>query len=623
MKYIVLDIETDGLNPRQDALVSCAFYAQNKSLFLPVYHPKSDALPKQSLGKIQEIINNNDLLVGHNIKFDFQFLQHYNIKFYDKDVWDTGIAEYILSGQTVKFAKLSELIQKYSNNQTKIDLELGDVKASEYSLAVLEEYNVRDVQITETIFLKQYKEAKQKGLVNLIKIVSNFTKVLADMEYNGAKIDVDLLTDMDVKLKSEIEFIENKMKEICELDWINFNSSEQLSAVLFGGTIMVDGYSLRYKTLKSGELKMYKRKDKVPFVVTGLGFSTKHSEKTKDGYWSVSDSVIKQLKGRTKIQKEFIELYKRWRKLQTIQEKYTSKYLERLDNGFVYPQFNQTSTNTGRLSCNKPNIQQIPRPDEELQDYNIKDLFVSRYPNGVIFDVDFSQLEWRVCAYLCQDPVMIQEIKGGVDAHKQNASIAFNIPVEQVTKQQRQIAKMVSFGLIYGQTAYGLALRPDIPINSPDEAQAVIDAVYGKYKKLKEWHDRLYLQAMNTKKLVSPSGRWFGFINPANEVTKIKNYPVQSLATADIVPLVLHRAWLTIKMKGIKAVPINTVHDCIVYDCFSEIEAQQVAKLVKTYIFKAEILLDKYLGINFNVPLDSEAEIGKCWGKMKEIEVEI
>jgi hypothetical protein len=76
-------------------------------------------------------------------------------------------------------------------------------------------------------------------------------------------------------------------------------------------------------------------------------------------------------------------------------------------------------------------------------------------------------------------------------------------------------------------------------------------------------------------------------------------------------------------MKGIKAVPINTVHDCIVYDCFSEIEAQQVAKIVKTYIFKAEILLDKYLGINFNVPLDSEAEMGKCWGKMEEMEVEI
>jgi len=137
MKYIVLDIETDGLNPRQDALVSCAFFAQDKSLFLPVYHPKSEALPKQSLGKIQEIINNNDLLVGHNIKFDLQFLQHHNINFYNKDVWDTGIAEYILSGQTVKFAKLSELIQKYSNNQNKIDLELVYLKSSYYSLALI------------------------------------------------------------------------------------------------------------------------------------------------------------------------------------------------------------------------------------------------------------------------------------------------------------------------------------------------------------------------------------------------------------------------------------------------------------------------------------------------------
>ena len=618
MRYIVIDVETDGLDPRKDALVSVGLVSQNKSVFLPIYHLQSNELPKENINKLQNIISKVDLIVGHNIKFDLQFLLKHNIDFVNQNVWDTGIAEFIISAQRAKRISLKDLAIKYSDLR-KLNLDVKNVKASEYDIKCLEEYNIIDCKVTQDVFIRQWEIAKKLNLTNLIIICSNFSKTLSDIEFNGAKIDTEYLDLMHNNLEKEINEIENRLKEISGYDWINFNSSEQLSAVLFGGTIEVDGYSLSYHTLKSGALKVRKKKAKIPVVLEGLGFSTSCSEKTKNGYWSVSDSVVKQLRGRSKKQKEFINEYIKWRKLQTILEKYTSKYKNEIDDGFVYPSFNQTYTSTGRLSCAKPNIQQIPRPDESIDGYNIKDLFVSRFENGVILDVDFSQLEWRVCAFLCQDENMIKEIVEGIDAHKQNASIAFNIPIDSVTKQHRQIAKMVSFGLIYGQTAYGLAQRPDIPIDTPEDAQKVIDAVYDKYRKLKEWHDKLYIDALNKKKIISPSGRRFVFEDASNQLTQIKNYPVQSLATADIVPLILYLAWKEIKNKKLKAVPFNTVHDCIVYDCADIDTAKQVASIIQSYIRNSGKYLKEYLNIDFNIPLDSEAEIGKCWGKLEAL----
>lgn len=626
-KYVVLDVETDGLDFNKDDLVSIAFYSNGKSKFIPIHHPQANNVPSEAIEQIKQIIDKATVIVGHNIKFDLKFLTSNGIdNWLDKHIWDTGIAEYMLTGQTAKFSKLKDLAQKYSKgdiSNEKIDLELSDTKASEYPLHVLEEYNIRDVKVTDNIFKHQLKQLKNnKKLLNLIFIVSNFTKTLADIEYNGFKIDKDLLIKKRDELKEEINKLEEKMKAICGYDFINFASNEQLSAVLFGGTVyIIDKTNLKFKKLKSGKLKMTVSKGKIPVVLEGLGFSTKHSQKTKTGYWSVNDETIKKLKGKTKKQKEFIETYKTWNKLSSLYEKYFDKYLQYItEDGYIHAHFNQTATSTGRLSCNKPNIQQIPRP--EFEKYNLKDIFISRYSNGYLVEVDFSQLEWRVCAYLCSDKTMKDEIKQRIDAHKQNASLAFSIPVEQVTKEQRQIAKMVSFGLIYGQTAYGLSKRADIPINSEEEAQKIINSVYEKYKNLKKWHDKLYTQAINNKKIVNVSGRFFIYNTPERQVTQIKNYPVQSFATADIAPLVFWLAWQRIKKAGLKAVPVNTVHDCLIFDCYNKTIAKKVASIILDSMKKTGKYLKYFLDINFDVPLTGEVDIGTCWGKMEEIDIE-
>lgn len=627
-KYVVLDIETTGLSVQKDSVVSVAFWSGGKSKFIPVYHKESPYLPQESIEEITKIINSVDLIVGHNIKFDVKFLSKYNVDFTSKLIWDTGVAEYILTSQQEKIISLKDLIKKYSLEQEKGFIDFKNINAQEVHLEDLKEYNLQDTKITNIIFQKQLeKVGNNVKLRNLIIGISSFGLVLADIEKNGVKIDTELLKKKNAEIQNRIKLLEQEMFELLgedRYDWINFNSNQHLSAILFGGIIKIKCKSgIKIRTLKSGQIKVYPVLYDLPFYIDGLGFSTKNTHLTKQGYYNVSHDVINSLKGRTKRQKRFLEKYRLWRKLQTLHEKFFDKYLQfTSEEGYIYPNYNQTTTNTGRLSCNNPNIQQVPRKSEVVKEFNIKEVFISRFEKGYIVEIDFSQLEWRVCAYLCQDPVMIKEIKEGVDAHTQNASLAFHIPPEEVNKEHRQIAKTVSFGLIYGQSAYGMAKRVDIPINTPKEAQKIIDAVYSKYSNLKKWHNDLYYQALSKKKLINISGRSFIFNNPDKQITNIKNYPVQSLATADIVPLVFWYAWAEVKKKfqG-KAYPINTVHDCIIFDCASLEVAKKVIKIVLTYIRNADKILHTLLGIRFNVPLDGEVEIGENWATMQTINI--
>ena len=626
-KYIVLDIETDGLDCHKDAIVSVAMCSKGKKFFSLVYHKDNNLLPQVCLDTINKKIDKADIIVGHNAKFDLKFLytnKVNSIKF--KNIWDTSVAEYILTNQQARFVKLADLIKKYSPNERKIKIDLEDIKASEYSEDVLREYNLQDVRITEIIFLNQLKLAKKLNLVNLIFVCSNFSKLLADIEVNGMYIDKQLLETHLQQLQEKTIQLENELKGyIPESKFLDFNlsSNEHVSVLLFGGFYKYKGdceLSIRY--LKNGSIKLNKKQGTIPVFVAGLGFS-KPKALTKNGYYSVSDEVITTLKGKTKMQKEFIKKYKLYRKLVTLNDKYYSKYTKYLQDNFLYANYNQTSTETGRLSCNSPNLQQIPRVDDIVGDFQIKSLFKSRYTDGYILDVDLSQLEWRVCAFLCQDKEMMQEIRDKKDAHRNNAALAFNVCEESVTKEMRQIAKAVSFGLIYGQTARGLANRVDIPINTEEEAQKIITVVYNKYPRLQLFHNKLYIQAMKNKKIINPTGRGFVYQNPDMELTKIKNYPVQSLATADIAPLLFWRIWEYLQKNkdklDIDFYLINTVHDCLVFDCKDMHTVETIAKVVLAVFRNADKLIKKYFNIDFNIPLDGEAEFGKNWKDLQAL----
>lgn len=599
MITIALDIETSGVDWLNDSIVSISFYCNGKNKFLLLYH--NDNLMPNELGfkqKVQAIIDKSDLVIMHNAQFDMLFLKKLGVSFDNVNIYDTMIGEYILTAQEAKFAKLDELSQKYLND---VKIEVDIANAEEIPVELLEQYNNKDTELTFKVYQKQIAQMNSK-MYKLVLLHSNFSKVLVDISYNGFKIDVAKLNKLKEDTKNKISKLESEMMELLERN-INLNSSPQLSAALFGGSFEEDGFETVIKHYKKGD-KEVRRKTRVSVELEGLGFSTRNIPQCKAGHYSTSIEVIKKLKPKTKKQRDFLDKYLEYNELNSLYEKYLDKYSKYItDDGFVHAHFNQCSTNTGRLSCSNPNIQQIPRTEE------VKSIFISRWDNGYIVDVDLKQLEWRICAFLCQDDTMISEIENGVDAHISNASLAFDVPEEEVTKELRQIAKAVSFGLIYGQTFKGMAKRFEMP---EEEAKKIIDTIYTKYPKLKQWHDELYFKAVNTKKVIIPSGRYFKFLLADKEITKIKNYPVQAFSCGDIVPLMIYKIWLKLKHRDDVKI-INTVHDCLVLDCKDENVAKEIADFVVNMFRLSPKIIGKFFGVNFNVKIDADKKINKSW----------
>ena len=616
---MVVDLETTGLNHKTDRIVSIAFtHPSGKTISYPVNHPESDITEREAFDKTQHIISRSNLLIGHNIKFDLLFLKEWGIDFTHCNLYDTQIGEYLLSHQLLSRVSLKDLAEKYDTSRKIDGFDFSVKRADEYPLKPLLEYNEGDTKATCEIYLKQWPKLVKAGLDKVMKVTCNFTKVLVDIECDGIHVNGDQLRLLKDDTALQLSEMQSKLVSMFEYP-ININSSQQLSSALFGGKFKVDSTEKVRIKRKTWPIYMWKeRKCKGEISLEGMGFGTSKLKKNANGYYPTDSDTILKLKGRSKKQKEFLSLYRLYNKLNTLYVKYLTKYDEHIYNGFIHASFQQCVTKTGRLSCISPNIQQVPRTEDGLP--NIKDLFTSRWAKGVLLEVDFSQLEWRIAADLCNDRSMQEEIIKGIDAHKVNASLAFNIPPEQVTKQERQIAKMVSFGVIYGQTAWGMANnRADIPVETEEDAQTIIDTIYNKYPGLKIWHHKQLALAKAKGVLISPSGRIYNFKGDRYKQTNIKNYPVQGFATADIAPAVFYECYKRLLTSGLDYRIINTVHDCLMFDCRDEGTALRVNDIVSATFKDTNRICKEVFGYNLKVPIDSESEMGYSWGQMREI----
>ena len=274
-------------------------------------------------------------------------------------------------------------------------------------------------------------------------------------------------------------------------------------------------------------------------------------------------------------------------------------------DGMLHVRLLQHRTATGRFSGADPNMQNMPRGGT----FPVKKVFVSRWKGGKILEADFAQLEFRTAAFLSQDKIAMKEIEDGFDVHSYTA----NVITESGQKISRQEAKAHTFAPLYGATGFG---------RTNAEAK-YYEQFTKKYKEIALWHSRLAKEAINTRKIRIPSGREFSFPDVERRVngtvshfTQIKNYPVQSFATADIVPLVLMK--IDERLSTCKSCIVNTVHDSIVIDVHPE-EQDQVLFIIKSINNDMKTIIDNYYGINFNVPLLLEAKIGDNWLDTKEV----
>ena len=265
-------------------------------------------------------------------------------------------------------------------------------------------------------------------------------------------------------------------------------------------------------------------------------------------------------------------------------------------------------TATGRLASREPNLQNMPRGGT----FPVKRVFKSRWEGGQIMEADFAQLEFRVAAYLSQDGVAIEEVATGFDVHSYTAQVITN--AGQPT--DRQTAKAHTFAPLYGATGFG---------RTPAEAE-YYSHFNEKYEGISAWHSRLATEALTTKKIRTPSGREFSFPEVVRKkgggvsyFTQIKNYPVQSFATADIVPLVLVTMEDRMREKNLKSLIVNTVHDSIVIDIHPD-EFQQVMHVLKEVSADMKTRIDQQWGIDMNVPMLLEAKAGPNWLDTQDVE---
>jgi len=568
---VCFDTETTGLDALNAELVGIAFsYEKGKGFYVPFPEDQEEA---NSL--LQKFIlffeNENIEKIGQNLKYDLKILSNYGVSVKGK-LFDTMIAHYlinpdmrhnmdILSETYLKYAPkpIDALIGKKGKNQKSMrDVALEEVK----------EYAVEDADITlqlKEIFSPILEKAETKKLFDEIEIP--LVEVLAAMEKEGINLDVPFLNLLSTDLAAESTILEQKIYEIAG-ETFNLASPKQLGDILFD-------------KLKIGGAK---------------------PKKTKTGQYATGEEVLSYLAKDHEIISSILE----WRQLVKLQNTYVDALPNQVDakTGRVHTDYMQTVAATGRLSSNNPNLQNIPIRTERGK--QIRKAFIARDANHTLLAADYSQIELRIIAALSGEDNMIKAFQNGEDIHKSTASKVFNVPLEEVTKEQRSNAKTVNFGIIYGVSAFGLSNQTDL---SRSESAELIEAYYKTYPKLKAYmseqvdfaRDNGYVQTVLGRR------RYLKDINSANAMVRggaernAVNAPIQGSA-ADIIKIAMINIHKRLITENWQSKMLLQVHDELVFDVHnSELEKiQPMIKYEMENAFKLEVPLIVDLGSGKN-----------------------
>lgn len=605
--------------------------------------------------EMQEEINKSSRIVGHFLKFDLTWLNDLGIDYSHCKLWCTGIAEYLISGQKKQNYTL-DAISKRRGMSPKIDRVKvywnAGYETDEIPLHILNPYLEQDCFNALAIFQRQVKDVKDKGLNSIVALQQELCRVLTDIEWNGMSTNPDRIEQFIGELTEQLKVCEFELLDLLGEN-INLGSGDELSAALFGGILKhectehyVDTRNVKYKEpytfrYKSGrevikyrtrtlkELVVKTRKGVEERKIKGVGFKpAKNSELKKKGYYETNKDALMRMKGNNKRQKRIRILLEDRSKMAKALESLQGKgegtgllHKVRAD-GCIHGSFNQTVTSTGRLSSTSPNLQNQPRKKTSP----IKKIFVPRYPGWVIGNGDLSQLEWRVAACLAHDQVAIKEILENQDYHRDNAIKFFgadpNLPNNHPDfEPHRTNAKVLGFRLLYGGTEWGMYLDAKMPNKKIEEWRKIVSDYWRKYWGIKNWQNRNIQHVYEHGFLKSPSGRILTF-PPGKKgeeflESAIKNYPVQSFATADIMPLAMVAIKRRMEQAGLKALMICQVHDSIVFDLPAE-EVEELGTIVIETFQDLPRLIEQYWGYKFCVPLTGEFDYGQSYGELTE-----
>jgi DNA polymerase-1 len=568
---VCFDTETTGLNPLTAELVGIAFsWEIRKGFYVPFPEDKTEA--QALIETLRPFFENENIeKIGQNLKYDIKVLAKYNIDVKGK-LFDTMLAHYlinpdmrhnmeVLAETYLNYTPISivELIGKKGKNQRS----MRDVSIDKQT-----EYAVEDTDITLQLkehFEKELGEANTQKLFDDIEIP--LLRVLAAMELEGINLDKDFLNSLSEDLNNDILNLEKSIYEAAGEEF-NIASPKQLGIILFEKMKLVD-----------------------------------KPKKTKTGQYSTAEDVLSYLAKDHPIIKQVLD----YRGLAKLKSTYVDALPLQVEEstGRVHTDYMQTVAATGRLSSNNPNLQNIPIRTERGR--QVRKAFVPRNDEYTLLAADYSQIELRIIAALSEEETMIEAFKNGEDIHASTASKVFNVPLEEVTREQRSNAKTVNFGIIYGVSAFGLSNQTDL---SRGEAKELIDTYYETYPKLKAYmskqvdfaRDHGYVQTVLGRR------RYLKDINSRNAVVRgaaernAVNAPIQGSA-ADIIKIAMINIYNKLEAGNYKSKMLLQVHDELVFDIYKP-ELEDLKTLIKTEMENAYTL---------DVPLDVEMDMGINW----------
>jgi DNA polymerase I len=523
-----------------------------------------------------------DYIVMHNAKFDLQWLARAGLDLRKVLIADTMIGEYVLTGN-LKAGKhgalrLDTLAKQYLQQEKKhfIDICMGHVCPSEMPASLLQERACDDTGMTRDIWVIMRERLDKSKLLPTFFTRCILTPVLADIEKNGVHLD---------KYRVIAEYRETK---------------DKLDAIEKEIVVMMEGRNPRSP------------QQKAEFLYEVLKF--KVPKKGKKEHRTTRMDDILTFKATTQKQKKYIELQQQFSKLNAAVSKnlaYFYGVVMESDDCLMYAQFNQTTTVTHRLSSSGiPTYFDIFKDEKSIQFQNMprayKKLVSSRREGWKVGEADGAQIEFRVAAFCGQDKVACQEIINRFDVHLFTASQLNHITIEEVSDDQRTNAKSRTFKPLYGGK-FGT-----------DEEMTYYAAFRDKYTSITAWQQRNEAICLQYKRMTTctglnfyfPSCRMVGDYNP--DWPSICNYPVQSLATAEIIPIAVTYLWHV--MKDMQAFLCNTVHDSVVFESPDE-ELEQMYDLCNWAFLDAVYeYLELVYGLQFNVPLGLGFAVGTHWG---------
>ena len=541
-----------------------------KYIFLSVDGKKIYYVEENSIHKLEYIFTSNEIKkLGYNLKDDYIALKPYSIKL-ENIYFDITIAEYLIDSMSSTSYECSAIAMKYLTKKVKTKEELlgKGVKAKKYQDLDFEELSSHISQIIDTvknvmpIMEENLKESNMDGL--LYHVEMPLVEVLADMEYEGVKVDKEKLNELGSQFKEIIKKLESEIYKISGEEF-NINSPKQLGVILF-------------------------EKLGLPVI-----------KKTKTGY-STNAEVLDKLKDQSPIIDKIIE----YRQIVKLNSTYVEGLLSIINpiDGRIHSSFNQTITTTGRISSTEPNLQNIPVKLEMGR--NIRKVFISDKGCKLV-DADYSQVELRVLAHMSQDETMIDAFKHNEDIHTKTASQVFNVSMDEVTSKQRSDAKAVNFGIVYGKSDFGLSEDLNIPVK---QAKEYIENYFNKYNKIKEFMDNIiedassngYVTTILNRRRYIPEIKSSNFMLRNAGKRAAMNAPIQGSA-ADIIKIAMINVYKKLEENNLKSKLILQVHDELIVEAVDS-EIDIVKKIVKDEMENAVCL---------DVNLDVDLNIGDSW----------